>query len=178
MNLIFLDFDGVLNSYSSANHFYETLGGNGAGGWADLTSKEAIRWCPSTVANLRYLMDSTNAMIVISSSWRLIHSLSAIRHAFYIYGLNPDRVYAATPQDTRGIDDSTILMAKGRGAEISHFIHVLESHHDIIVDNYVIIDDDVFDMLPHQKPFIVQTDPEVGLTMDDVHKALEILNRR
>jgi hypothetical protein len=42
--------------------------------------------------------------------------------------------------------------------------------------NYVIIDDND-DMLESQKDFFVETFPNIGLTMEDAKKAIEILNR-
>jgi len=40
---------------------------------------------------------------------------------------------------------------------------------------YIIIDDDT-DMLDEQLPFFINTDPEVGITDEDVKTAIKILN--
>lgn len=57
-----------------------------------------------------------------------------------------------------------------RGKEIGHFLRLLEEWPEA----YVILDDHD-DMLSH-KDFLIQTDVKVGITQDDVERALKILN--
>ena len=59
-----------------------------------------------------------------------------------------------------------------RGKEIKKW---LDEHPGI--EKYVILDDDDFDMLPEQKPFLIQTDWAGGIEDDDVEKAIEILTK-
>jgi hypothetical protein len=74
MNIIFLDFDGVLNSRpffanriaEARIELYETLG-------------EAADSDPANVAELERLVQATGASIVISSSWRHCHRLDELR---------------------------------------------------------------------------------------------------
>jgi len=59
MNVIFLDFDGVLNTKDSV--------------------KDGVHLIPPKVQLLRIICEKTNAKIVISSSWRITYSLNEIK---------------------------------------------------------------------------------------------------
>ena len=48
--------------------------------------------------------------------------------------------------------------------------------HEKQVSNYTIIDD-MDNMLPDQQSHFVQTNPEEGITEEDVQKTIKILNR-
>ena len=82
------------------------------------------------------------------------------------------------------VDDSHFLMNKdmiigvtermgpaSRGKEIKKW---LDEHPK--VGRYVILDDDSFDILPEQKPFLIQTDWAAGIEDEDVEKAIDILS--
>ena len=58
-----------------------------------------------------------------------------------------------------------------RGSEIQGWLLL----HGDDVSRYVIIDD-MDDILPEQKSHFVQTDPEVGITEEDVDKTVRLLN--
>jgi hypothetical protein len=58
-----------------------------------------------------------------------------------------------------------------RGSEIQGWLLL----HGDDVSRYVIIDD-MDDILPEQQSHFVQTDPEVGITNDDVKKIVHLLN--
>ena len=70
-SIIFLDFDGVLNT----EQYQARLAVDGApnkDAWGPLFD-------PRAVENLRKIIEATGAAIVISSSWRYIHRLGSLR---------------------------------------------------------------------------------------------------
>lgn len=156
MKVIFLDFDGVIT-----------------------TPKSKCRLDPEKMALIGRILDATGAKIVISSSWRRYSLEETIRHITdtgnLFVGGNPfpypdavvgvtERMYSfCYPHNDRHF-------GLPRGCEIEHY---LNQHGE--VDSYVIIDDDQ-DMLLCQAENFVHTDGEIGLTEDDVEKAIKILN--
>lgn len=156
MKVIFLDFDGVIT-----------------------TRQSKYKLDPEKMALVGRILDAADAKIVISSSWRRYSLEETIKHItdtgnFFVCG-NPftypeavvgvtERMYSfCYPNNNRHF-------GLPRGCEIEHY---LNRHNDI--DSYVIIDDDQ-DMLLCQAENFVHTNGEIGLTEDDVEKAIEILN--
>lgn len=163
---IFLDFDGVLNSYRSdvIHHGLQDNPEKQIFMW-DYTNP---KWDPIAVGLLLRLVMETDAKIVVSSSWRQRNTLDQIHVAFWTYFW-----------DTNGtiIDVTPSLPNKCRGHEIDAW---LEKKHPSPVAqednyNYVILDDAAnIDFLLGQP--LVQTDPSVGLSYDNLTDAIEILN--
>lgn len=153
MKVIFLDFDGVLNS----NAFLRALPPNDNPNRAEaMTSARMID--PLAVARLQRIVAATGAEVVISSTWRLyrrIHELGALLqgHGFkgWPYDLTPAK-FSSLP----------------RATEIDMWLE--ES--DETVTGFVVLDDD---RLAWIEGHTVLTDPEVGLTDADVEKAIAIL---
>lgn len=69
--VIFLDFDGVLNTERHQARL-AVEGKPNKDAWGPLFD-------PSAVENLRLIIDNTDAAIVISSSWRYAHRLGSLR---------------------------------------------------------------------------------------------------
>ena len=133
MKVLFLDVDGVLNHRMS-------------------TSILAIE--NPALRLLRYVLNQTNARIVMSSTWRKDPDTRAV--FFRKTGIWP---YSYTPIDPTG----------KRGLEIRRW---LREHPE--VTRYAIVDDGS-DMLPEQLPFFVQTSFETGLLNEHAEKLVEIL---
>lgn len=133
--LIFLDVDGVLNT-----PFQWETGSD--------------RLDPGCVLRLHRLVRATDAHVVLSSSWRLMHRLDDVRHRT---GLG-DRLIGATPD----------LVWEPRGMEIAAWLKRL--HARSVGRPFVILDDDN-DMV-HLLPHLVQTDFNVGLTAENVADAI------
>jgi len=110
--VIFLDFDGVLNSARSAIAF-------GGYGEAQLD--------PVAVALVASLAKLADARVVVSSTWRLLYSLGDLRRILsnYSHAL-ADRLVDATPSIRSG----------HRGEEIEAWLT------DNGIPSYVILDDD------------------------------------
>lgn len=165
MKVVFLDFDGVLNS-----HEYNLEQTKGAGGfvWSG-TGAEGID--PNAVALLDDLVESEDASIVISSTWRLMWPLCELRHILGQRGLtDPKRVIGKTTDLGGG---------KPRGLEVQGWLDMERERRVIIptrepVSSFVILDDnDEFSGPLHDH--YVETDPRVGLTPADVERARKIL---
>lgn len=149
INIIFLDIDGVLNTerfikYQVENHESDYY-------LAD------YNFDPICMNNLKSLIDETNALIVLSSSWRLNNKLiDIILGNFKQYGID------------KGILDITPLLHTTRGLEINHWLNK-QSCKDI---NYVILDDEDFDIKDSN---LVKCNPYYGFTKNELNQALNIL---
>lgn len=148
--VLFLDIDGVLNILSEGRDKYGQI------------------FNKHFEDNLRKIVETTGADIVISSTWRL-SGLDFIRNMWKERGI-AGNVIDVTPTTKERI----------RGVEIDMWL----KRHD--VDTYVIIDDDS-DMLPEQMPYFIKTsdnldhndcvDMGYGLTNICTSRAIEILNK-
>lgn len=147
--ILFLDFDGVITTYKS--------------GWTFDENKLKL---------LDIILQETQCKIVISSSWRsstLEETLESLHFLPFI-----DKVVGVTPI-LEGIpikQGDWEFDTPYRGLEINAYLNSLEKE-----VNYVILDDDT-DFLWTQKDHLVHTNSYGGLTMDDVHEAIRILNKK
>lgn len=151
--LIFLDIDGVLDTYKS---------------------RYALD--PVLMERLGVLLERTGAKIVISSSWRSNDVASTVE--FVTDPDNPsvnghpfpysDMIVGVTPI-LFTVKDGDIDRPATRGEEIDAY---LKAHP---CDKYVILDD-CPEMLRYQWPHQVLVNDEFGLTDADVEKAIKILD--
>lgn len=160
MKVIFLDIDGVLNIMSDESDEFGSL------------------FHKPFEENLKDIIDSTGAKIVISSSWR--HSGFRAMKAMWEKRNLAGEVIDITPDCARmeNFDKLSFYEAKERGHEIQEW---LVNHPE--VTKYVILDDDC-DMLQSQMEKFVQCsgrkerdslDIGYGLTKKRAQKAIEIL---
>ena len=163
--VVFLDIDGVLNT----KWWYTQMDRK--------TPKDKYGYAfdPKAVANLRKVVDETEAGIVISSSWKCM-GLSQMEDMWdernlpgKVVGITPNSVSDELLVDT---DIDSMELFHIRGEEIKEWL----TKHGKHVSHYVIIDD-MDNMLPEQQSHFVQTNPEVGITEDDANKAIVILNK-
>ena len=167
--IIFLDIDGVLNPVIYMNALHKM--------WAQ--SNKEIKshdnfgqlFFYHNCDALKRIIDETEAKIVISSSWRL-NGEEAMKSMWNHRNLSGE-IIGITPTETEVVKSgqAEFYDMVCRGMEIDFWIKK-----NGFVGNYVIIDDDD-DMLESQKDFFVETHPNIGLTMEDAKKAIEILNR-
>jgi hypothetical protein len=156
MFVIFLDMDGVMNSTKSMQSHQGGFG---------MTQID-----PRAAARLEKLVKATGAKIVISSSWRHIFNLKQIQDMLRKIG---------APEAARAIVDRTPVGEGNRGAEIQEWLELdperstVDPDHEP-VEAYVILDD-TNDMTPQQQANLVHTNPQVGLTDEDVMEAISIL---
>ena len=158
--IIFLDIDGVLSPR-----------------WWNSDKQSDNYGClfdAKAVANLAKIVEETDAEIVISSSWKDM-GLVELQNMWRDRDL-PGKIVDITPDY---MSDELLLKEDSadmdylyeRGSEIQGWVLL----HGDDVSRYVIIDD-MDDILPEQKSHFVQTDPEVGITEEDVDKAVRLLN--
>ena len=161
MRVIFLDVDGVLNSQQLADKI-------GYGGHYDenvpATEKNTL-WGQDMVNNLKRIVETTESQIVMSSTWRIYFSTKKFKEMFAVYGWEDAPIIDRTPGGYAN-----------RGMEINRWL-ADQQERNIVVENYVILDD-FPDFLPEQDSHFVETNPEIGLTDDDAHRAITILNRQ
>lgn len=166
--IIFLDFDGVLNT----EHYQGLLMYQGKP-WQD---EHGAFFDPDAVSNLKNIVDCTHADIVIESSWKYL-GLTAMQEMREIRQL-PGKVVGITPSSVSdewllSADLSEIDPAMGhcKGMEIASWL----------ADNtkgntkYVIIDDE-YVILEYQQQNFILTNPHEGITEEDAERAISILN--
>lgn len=168
--IIFLDFDGVLNT----EKYYCELKSKGL----PSDDKYGQLFDPEAVANLRKIIDATGARIVVSSSWRYM-GLNVLQRMWYDRDL-PGRIVDITPlhlldDKLRDTDLTQVdILSLCRGNEIKwYFDEVLDANSN---SRRFVIFDDLKDVLPELQDHFVRIDPVVGITEGDVEKAVEIIN--
>lgn len=156
MKVLFLDIDGVLNSFDNMYALGAVSYHNGPNDrdkYGHTFDERCVRW-------LRVLIKETNAKIVISSAWR-IAGLEVMKKMWEDRNL-PGEVIDITPESYDINDDS-------RGREIQMWLDKNE------VESYCILDDDP-DMLPEQMKYFVQTNSMIGIHKETYTQVKFILN--
>ena len=149
MKVIFLDFDGVLNSEK----------------YIKASNKYGVVIDPSRMVLLKKIVDNTNAEIVLSTSWREHWDKNTancnqtgieINEIFGEYGLE--------------IFDKTPKLNLKREDEIKAWLFENK------VENFVVLDDAFLSSDFLEGHFIKTSNYFEGLDETDVEKAIEILN--
>ena len=168
--IVFLDFDGVLNT-----EFHQRQLQYDGKIWQD---KHGACFDPKTVKQLQTIVDMTHVDIVIESSWKYL-GVEAIREMWQDRQL-PGRVIDITPS---GISDRMLLstdleqispsVLHCKGAEIASWLYennMQDAPYAIIDDEYVILES--------QLPHFILTNPYDGLTEELAMRAINILNQQ
>ncbi len=135
MKVLFLDIDGVLNSERTAH----ALGGFPHG--FDASNLE--KFDHAAIGLIRRLCEECSVSIVLSSSWRILHSTEEVANGLDL------PIFDATPGG-----------GGHRGTQIKEW---LDAHPEITT--YAIVDDDS-DMLPEQLPHFVHTTCKNGFLLE------------
>jgi hypothetical protein len=167
MKVIFLDFDGVLNSAQSAcfwhhkrdqakweNEMYASWTGS-------LKEYIAQEFDPIAMSNVEELIRLVpDLKIVVSSTWRLGETVESLQKILYPSKLMADAIIGITPafRDT------------SRGLEIQDW---LDKHPE--VEKFAIIDDD--NDMEHLTKNLVRTNGLHGFQYKDMIKAKKILTK-
>jgi hypothetical protein len=146
MKILFLDIDGVLNSDS---WFHKP--------WTYVDGDHPID--PTLVERVNEIIRGSDCKVVISSAWREHFDLPDLISILKSKGLEAE-VIGKTPRLPYGID---------RGIEIQAWIDLQDEPptHIVILDDY--------EQMAHLEPFLVRTNPEVGVSNKDVLAALDML---
>jgi hypothetical protein len=160
MKVIFLDFDGVLNSEGS--FYYEYRRRNG---FKEQNVKGPINetLCNVCASNFQYVLDTyPDAKIVISSTWRALFPLEWLKEKLNSYHIKGNRVIDKTP------DLFASMLNSNRGIEINQW---LSEHPE--VKHYIVIDDnDEGISTLHGWDKFVKTEWESGMTWQHAQEAI------
>ena len=152
-NIIFLDIDGVLNSdkyFSSIEDKEDT--------YTDPVTQLLLDIDMTKVKLLLKVACISHAKIVISSTWRRMKLYPSIKEALINIGLP---IVGETP-----------FVEGQRGEEIRAYLA------DNQVDNFCIIDDEVFKDYQELEDNLIKTDfYQDGLTEEICHKIIKKLNK-
>ena len=151
--IIFLDFDGVLNT----EHYQGLLQYQGKP-WQD---EYGAFFDPKAVKQLKRIIDATDADIVVESSWKYL-GLDAMKELWEVRNL-PGTIIDITPS----------LLGKNKGVEIASWLSKYAKQ-DI---RYVIIDDE-YVILDSQLPHFILTNPYEGITEEQANRAISMLNEK
>ena len=166
--IIFLDFDGVLNT-----QYYQGLLQSHGKKWQD---EHGALFDPNTVKQLERIIKATNADFVVESSWKYL-GLDAMKELWEVRNL-PGRIIDITPST---ISDEYLLssdlenihpsLLHCKGVEIASWLSKYETQ-DL---RYVIIDDE-YVILDSQLPYFILINPYEGITEEQANQAISILN--
>lgn len=107
------------------------------------------KWSKSCIEIYNKLCNEYNLKPVITSTWRIAHDVNKLQNIFDEQGITI-KIYDYTP----------LIDQADRGIEIKKW---LENN---AYDNYVVIDDRVFDITPHVEN-VIQCRSWLGLTNDE-----------
>lgn len=156
--ILFLDIDGVLNSHA----FFDSRGPRLDG--QDMFDRHIDE---AALMRLNYVLRQTDAHVVISSTWRELHTLPDLRRGLKRRGF-AGRIIGKTPCLERRLRKFSLYEPVPRGLEIARW---LKRHPP--VDSFAIVDDD--SDMAHLAHRFVQTDMRVGLTDADADALITLL---
>jgi hypothetical protein len=135
MIVIFTDIDGVLNPH-----------------WRK-------KWSKKSIELYNKLCDEYELKIVITSTWRIAHSIDKLNDIFKEQGITND-IYDYTP-----------ILNKERGLEIKDWLD------NNICDNFIVIDDKTSDIEPFLNKNVVKCRSWVGFSQEEYDEICKILNK-
>jgi hypothetical protein len=154
MKIIFLDFDGVMDT-SYYDHILSKEGKPGNDEYGAIFDPYCIR-------NLKRIIEETEADIVVSSSWKYMMSYQDFLNMWKDRGL-PGFITDVTPNP---------VDRRKRGDEIDAWIEECKTE-----CQYVIIDDlEANNFNEHQIPRLLIVNPFFGLDEETAERAIQILN--
>lgn len=150
--ILFLDFDGVLVT----DRYQTQLMDDGVQLHVD---EYGAKFDPVCVENLRQIIDSTDAEIVVTSTWKMERGLSGIQKMWQARNL-PGKVIGVTPD----IDPIH------RGNEIEAWLDACGEE-----CRYAIIDDTPFTEFfrEEQLPYLFKVDERTGLDEETMRKIID-----
>lgn len=160
--LLFLDVDGVLNP--TINIIMRKRKG-------EPTISDKIILPGDKIYRLKKIVDSTNASIVVSSSWRIGYNRHTMTPSPAIINLRNQ----LANYSIRISDWTPLHRDRNRGNEIKEYLDNFAMRNGYF-PKYIIIDDDIGDLLYHHKGHIIHTTTRLGLQDEHVNIAVNLLN--
>jgi hypothetical protein len=187
MKVIFLDFDGVLNSENWYRNRMDLI--NEGNYERNYPSSE---FDPESIKELNRIISETDANVVVSSTWRIGKKIIDLQNMLNEVGFIGEIIDTTPSLFARGVDndEKTIRYTTPRGCEIDWWLEQkgkfqriswslerqLEYLEKSIVKNYIILDDDS-DMLYNQREHYVKCNAYgAGLDKKTADTAIKILN--
>jgi hypothetical protein len=154
MKIIFLDFDGVMDT-AYYDHVLSKEGKPGCDEYGCIFD-------PNCVKNLKHIIDETGADIVVTSSWKYLMSYQDFLEMWEARNL-PGFVTDVTPVPVE---------RRNRGDEIDAWLEECRTE-----CQYVIIDDlEANNFNEHQIPRLLVVNPFFGIDEDIAERAIAMLN--
>lgn len=154
MNIIFLDFDGVMVT-SSYGYYLEK------NGLVEGDAKGRPLFDPACVENLNHIIEATEADVVVTSDWKFIDKYDGLLKLWkerYMPGY---------------LTDITPNTSKHRGDEIDAWLRECTTS-----CKYVIIDDlDESNFNSHHLSHLIKVNPVSGLDSQSTKRAISILGQ-
>ena len=155
MKIIFLDFDGVMDT-AYYDHVLNEEGLPGNDSYGPVFDPDCVR-------NLKLIIDKTGADIVVTSTWKDFMTYQDFLDMWKKRGL-PGFVTDVTP---------TPSVSKNRGDEIDAWLNeCVEECQYVIIDD---LDGDNFN--EHQIPRLLVVNPFSGIDEDIAERAIALLNQ-
>lgn len=183
LKLIFLDFDGVLNSQSFRYKQIEELKNNISDKDASITEFRRAAFDSSAVSRIVNICKTTGAKIVVTSSWRLstledtlayLNEYNSIKELCnYIVGITPWKGNCIRGEEIEWFLKHMTYPPISPWKEFYDYDFFKFCKHKEI--KYCIVDDDS-DMLSEQMDCFLKTDHMVGLTDADAEEIIRMLN--
>jgi hypothetical protein len=186
MKVIFLDIDGVLNHEMWYKRRFREMDMEN-----DTSRYPYYEFDPQSVAELNRIIETTDAKVVVSSTWRHGKTPQQLQELLERVGFKGEVISKTPDFHARGntIDGDPIAYTIPRGCEIDWWLdnegefqrinwsveRQKEYLEKALVKNYVILDDDS-DMLYNQREHFVKTSIYSGLTKELADKCIQILN--
>ena len=153
MKIIFLDFDGVMDTA----YYDNVLTAEGL----PCSDEYGVVFDPECVENLKHVVEQTGADIVVTSTWKYFMTYNDFLEMWEARGL-PGFITDVTPT----------LDGRDRGDEIDAWLDECQTE-----CQYVIIDDlDATNFNEKHIPKLVVVNPYNGLDQDAAKRAIDILN--
>lgn len=161
MKVIFLDFDGVLNSATSFLYENNRRKKHKEQGVSGPVNETLSYHC---CAALQHVLDAyPEVKIVLSTTWRELFSLDWLREKLASYHVDSSRVIDRTPSSISG----------DRGEEIGRWLY---SHPE--VKQYVVIDDNDWGISALHKEEFIKTEWEHGMHVGHTYQMIEKLKNK
>ena len=161
MKVLFLDIDGVLNNYDTLRKSFEeskfSSEKSALKDWTSMLDTDMVK-------RLNVIVEKTECLVVLSSSWRLGNSRSMVELFLRARGFEGS-LLSQTPSGDK------VLNRKCRGDEIQAWLSTQRYGE---VSSFCILDD--IPNMGHLSDRLVLTDPKVGLTDDNVSSVISILS--
>lgn len=163
MKILFLDFDGVMNSLD----WYKRRAAMGMETPTTFFQRDVHELDNAKVKMISDFVQQFCLTVVVSSSWRILHPIQELRDIVKVCGWDAPDFVDTTPRSQKGF----------RGDEVRAWLNDPSKRHIEILEpitHHVIFDDDG-DFYPDQP--LVKTSWELGLEQRHLDKAREILSR-